>query len=339
MKLPKGKFVPTKIRRGDGVRIDDYTYNLGRGGKKKDVDIAVKNKLREFLQKFGPFWVSITYYTDKDYTTDMMLIESEKDIQSIQFSERDMANYENEEMHDQNAKIRGVALAVGRLGKGKKSAKGGGASAHNDCLWDCLMKGFEKLKTPKILKTPEGFKKWLKVGRDDMISVERIPEIEDALKCNIDVAGTVEYESPKKYAMGIKLRLWNSHYQRIYGLNEYEELCKGYQNYKGRRWYPIMFKKNFETREVKICYLSQYSKGKKIVEVNPLKFLDDYGHAKEYAEMREHSFLKSVEKQPVLDKHGKQVWNPKYKNRKAYIIPEPEDVIEKKIEEYKTSVN
>ena len=42
-----------------------------------------------------------------------------------------------------------------------------------------------------------------------------------------------------------------------------------------------MFKKNFEKREVKICYLSEYSKGRKIVEVKPMKFLDDYGHAKE----------------------------------------------------------
>ena len=52
MKLPKGKYIPTKIRRGNGVKINDYTYNLGaRGGKKKDVDAAFKNKLREFLQE------------------------------------------------------------------------------------------------------------------------------------------------------------------------------------------------------------------------------------------------------------------------------------------------
>ena len=56
MKLPKGKFIPTKIRRGNGVKTNDYTYNLGaRGGKKKDVDAAVKKKIERFPSKFWFF--------------------------------------------------------------------------------------------------------------------------------------------------------------------------------------------------------------------------------------------------------------------------------------------
>ena len=78
-----------------------------------------------------------------------------------------MANYENEEMHDDGARIRGVALAVGKTKAGRK----GGAILHNDCLWDCLMKGFEKVKTPSVLKTPEKFTEWLKVGRNDKMAL------------------------------------------------------------------------------------------------------------------------------------------------------------------------
>lgn len=52
MKLTKLNLFQQKL--DTEVKIDDHAYNFGsRGGKKIDVDIAVTNISREFLQKFG----------------------------------------------------------------------------------------------------------------------------------------------------------------------------------------------------------------------------------------------------------------------------------------------
>ena len=85
---------------------------------------------------------------------------------------------------------------------------------HNDCLFYALLKsvGGDYNDLPSQVCHPERMKKNLGVERDEGVSYELLGQIEDWMKCRIDLYGDIEVVSQKKYQKGIKLTLKNEHY-------------------------------------------------------------------------------------------------------------------------------
>ena len=322
----------TKIKVSQGTATMKMTrFYFGRNTMKKRLaDKAVKDKLKQMLRDMGPFYATVNYYLDQAYSTDMMLLETEADIDGIVFNENNMTDYEEEDVLDNNSRIRMIDLIY--VPAGRQRSRGGKGDL-NDCLFNCLKQGMDgvEVKT-RVLKSPEHFKRWLGLARDAEIDIKYIPLIEKKLQCNITICGSHQYVSPRSYAYDLKIRLWNGHYQYVYQLNEYELLKRGYFERKGVRRYPCFFKKDHEDGTVKIAYLSQICRGIVKTERYPMKWLEEFRNHKHWSK---YYFLKEVEKVVRKDSKGNKLWDPETPHRLLYDTPEPEDVLEDKILEYK----
>ena len=86
----------------------------------------------------------------------------------------------------------------------------GGADAHNDCLYNCLhLYLYDRLPW----KTPEELKKYLKLKRNDKVSIDCIKKIEEKLKTYaINVRGDYIYSSTVQSNKIINLILSDEHY-------------------------------------------------------------------------------------------------------------------------------
>ena len=85
-----------------------------------------------------------------------------------------------------------------------------GANENNDCLYDCIDKYFNK----NPFKSPEKLKEFLKLNRKDFIPFDKIPEIENTIKYNINIISDekiknkdeILYTSNNKYLLNMKLK-------------------------------------------------------------------------------------------------------------------------------------
>lgn len=113
----------------------------------------------------------------------------------------------------------------------KKTRAGGNDHKNNDCLFECISKAYsyDYELFPKKMRYPEKFKAVLGLEREELISMDLIPIVENKFKTKINVIGDFIYTSDKKYPKVINLSLKNSHYSLIDNTNK--QLLKG-QSYK-----------------------------------------------------------------------------------------------------------
>ena len=325
VKLGEGKLYKTNIRSRNG-KTKVYFRRFGFSGKtwrKKDLDKALRDKIKKMVREDGPMRIGINLYTDTIYSTDFMLIKNERDVDRMKLGNDRFVDYDETAL-DADTRVSMAAIAFA-----KSKVPRGGRDLHNDCLYNCLIVGFTGYrKLPKILRSPEAFKRWLGLERDELVPLDMIPRIENKLKTNIDVTGPDAYVSPKKFPKDLKIRLYDDHYTKVYQLDEYRLLTKGYDCRQRSTAYPVMYKRDYDNNTAKICYLLGKHKGDKMIETKPLKWLNDF-----YQDMPlgQGYFILEVNKRKKRDEYGNIVKNKK--GRTVYELPEPEDVIVEKIEE------
>lgn len=84
-------------------------------------------------------------------------------------------------------------------------------SIHNDCLWYCLKCALGD-DIPFKINFPSKLKQLLKLERDDKVSIDLIPQLEDVVKMKINVSGDHQYISLYDSIKSINLKLVNGHY-------------------------------------------------------------------------------------------------------------------------------
>ena len=316
VKLGKPKVFNTKVKTAHGTAgiVEDRYNFLKKNVETEDLDKAVLKNLKQRLKKEGKFYVSVSYWVDQIYSTNFQLIEHPSDLNLDMFDNDMFVDYNETDVLDEDTRVKMMSVFTAPAGKHSSTGKCG---KHNDCLYWCLIQAFNEL--PKVLTTASRFKKWVGVDRDEGIDIEKIPRIEKKLKLNVHVSGSYPYVSPGKYPRDIRIRLWNGHfsYKEVKTLEEYIELKRGYDERKGRP-YPCLFKKNEAAGTVKLCYLSGYREGAKVILEEPISYLSKFDeiHGRNL-------FLRHVERMPKIE-DGKKTW----------YLPEPEDAIDDKILEY-----
>lgn len=100
----------------------------------------------------------------------------------------------------------------------------GGSDEHNDCLFWAIVKSINKAEIKPSWATPKKFKKRLGLDRDDKVHISAMPEIEEALKININITGDHVYTSPHNNSKTANIKLVNGHYS--YHSTKSQELIK-----------------------------------------------------------------------------------------------------------------
>ena len=128
----------------------------------------------------------------------------------------------------------------------QNAGKRGGLDLKNDCLFKAIVKAINKESLPVSWNTAEKFKKKLSLLRNDLIGIDKLHEIEEALKIKINVSGDVIYTSGKKYPKTANIRLYESHYSLINDRSNklIKTICHKEQKI-------ILY---FNTKEEVICY-------------------------------------------------------------------------------------
>ena len=97
-----------------------------------------------------------------------------------------------------------------------KSAPKGGCTEkdkNNDCLFYTLAKLVNgKQYMLHAVDTPANFKKAIKLRRADKVPISKMRDVENAMKCNINVVGDYTYTSPNNYIRTLNVQLINEHY-------------------------------------------------------------------------------------------------------------------------------
>lgn len=84
---------------------------------------------------------------------------------------------------------------------------------YNDCFYNCLKELIPENELKKVFQTPASLKEYLQLKRDDGISTDDIPKIEEKLKdYKINVFGEYTYSSTKEAKYDIFLELKDEHY-------------------------------------------------------------------------------------------------------------------------------
>ena len=323
-KLPKPETYKMNLRKKGtkkGNNGKEYRFNLRKKKwTKKQVDQAVQRQLKSAFSQMGRFNIGVTYWIDKQYSSDVYQINSKKDIDKIKFkSESFMQDYDGETEIDEDDVINMMSMYFIPVAKSKV-----GSDKHNDCLYNCLKESFYEL--PEVMKSPSVFKQYFGYERDDKMELERLSEYEDKLKLNISTSGEFKYESDGKYPRSTRLFVRSGHVQRAYAIDDWKKLTYGYRKTKQRR-YPIFFKVDLENDAVKMCMLENGKNGDKITFTKPVSYLRDFYTTNPF---RFKYFLKKVEIVNKLDEDGKKMYNEK--DRLIKYQPEPEDVIESELE-------
>lgn len=95
----------------------------------------------------------------------------------------------------------------------RKNASGGSDDSFNDCLYDCIRRKINYYRLPKGKKQPEDLKAYLGLKRDSLISIKKIPLVEEFYKININVGGDACYTTTKSYNMTCNIKIVNKHYE------------------------------------------------------------------------------------------------------------------------------
>ena len=177
--------------------------------------------MKQKLKEDGPFYASISYWTDQIYSAPCVLVEAEDDLNRDMFDSDMFVDYNAPDIiMDPETRVRMLSIFTAPA-DGQSSA--GKDSDHNDCQWMCLIsmhylqcsvcliQAFNAL--PPVLRKPGKLKKFLGLKRDDGIDIKFIPKLETKLKMNIIVCGRHQYEGAGKYPRTLKIRLWKGHYE------------------------------------------------------------------------------------------------------------------------------
>ena len=92
---------------------------------------------------------------------------------------------------------------------------GGEDNNHNDCLYNCMLKSINHSNIKDSYNQAWKLKKRLGLQRDDKISINLIPKLENGLHVNINVTGDHYYVSSNKYSRTMNLKLSKEHYSLI----------------------------------------------------------------------------------------------------------------------------
>ena len=96
----------------------------------------------------------------------------------------------------------------------KKSSAEGGSGETNDCLFRCIHNLLTFYRLPASCKTDLDMKNKIKICPQDKVPINKLPEVENLYKININVTGDHSYTSPNKYKhQTIHLTLINEHYE------------------------------------------------------------------------------------------------------------------------------
>lgn len=90
--------------------------------------------------------------------------------------------------------------------------KGGNSNTKNDCLFIALLKALNLECIKETWNTPAKFKKRLGLQRNDMVPMEKITDIEKALRININITGEHTYTSSNRWQRTANISLENEHY-------------------------------------------------------------------------------------------------------------------------------
>jgi len=304
--IKKSRYFKTE---GGNVRFTEQRYNLakkviGKEVNKNTLTPLVIDKIKEIKKKSKrPMVMSVSYWMDKIYSTNTVVIDDESDIEDLKFDDEFMQDYDGEGVPD--GRVRQVSIIFSQIPKKKTNV---GTDEHNDCLFNVLQTAFNKTNMPSLLTDPSQFKTWCGVGRNDKVDlVEMIPKLEKKLKLNLTCKGSYEYESERKYARGLTLQTTKGHVEYAYYIKHWKDITHGYKINDVRK-YPIVYKKNLEDNTVKLCKYYKQGKGSRKIWTEDMTFLDTF-----YKEnpMRKMFFLKSVESneepEDVIDKYIKQM--------------------------------
>lgn len=92
---------------------------------------------------------------------------------------------------------------------------GGNDDIHNDCFPNSIAKYIDYYRFPKDMKNAELFKKKFGLARDDPFPFRYVPEAEDYLKININIAGDYNYTSQHMHKETVNLLLTDGHYTPV----------------------------------------------------------------------------------------------------------------------------
>ena len=310
MNLPKPKIYQSNvIKTKKGKRtIDEHRYNLkDLNISTSDLDKLVRKELKDKVKKNGPMLVTVSYWIDKEYSTNFVQVNNSQDIDNMKPKNEYMIDYDQDLFDDDNDTVKFLSLFTVPV-KAKV-----GESEKNDCLPDALRQAF--FDPPAILKTNEAFKAFCGTERYDKIDLTLLPKIEKALQMNIICCGQYEYTNSKRYPRSIKIRVYNDHVDHVYAMGHWKELTQGYNKKKIVKMSPLYFKKNLETQTVKLCRLMHGNQGDKIITVEPLSYLTDFHKSK----LKYRYFLVEVEpREQPEDVIEREIKLRKRFNDKAY---------------------
>ena len=130
----------------------------------------------------------------------------------------------------------------------KNPPRRGGQDPFNDCFYNALIK-LQEHEVIKVFPDPEDLKKYLGIERNDMIEIDHIPLIEDALKnIEIHVSGDDVYSSTFDRRYKCCLTLHNQHFE----INKKEiPRCKGVNLYEKK---IVFYTKSLNKPDKFLCY-------------------------------------------------------------------------------------
>lgn len=163
--------------------------------------------------------------------------------------------------------------------------KKGGAGFNNDCLWYCINKAIPEYNPWKY---PEDLKAFLKIPRNDMISIDQMEKIEKQIgKVGINITGDYTYTSKLGLLKNIHLTLTNNHYQINHNVNK--KVC--YVSYEERK--IIMINKNLNSD----CDVWSGYDGEKHIELNYEMYDDIMNYRTNYIMVIRNNFKIPIEEE------------------------------------------
>jgi len=182
-------------------------------------DNVSRDVLNEFITKIskemkakdtkGKIYVNTYYKWRSQYRTSVpFAIGDDIRVHNVQ-------GYDNDYAQAQDAKAKFSNFTV-YFSKSTPPRAGGCDGKTNDCLYTCLCQyygGYEHFpKDKKKINTKTKLKKFLELGRNDLIPIESLQKIADYINLNFSVSGDYEHLTTGEYYNTISLTLKNGHY-------------------------------------------------------------------------------------------------------------------------------
>ena len=103
VKLGKPTVYNTKVKTAHGTAsIEEERFIFRKSVKKEGLDKAVLKELKEMLEKEGPMYMSVSYWTDQIYSTGFELIEDASQLNMDMFDSDMFSDYNESEIMDPN---------------------------------------------------------------------------------------------------------------------------------------------------------------------------------------------------------------------------------------------